>query len=138
MPWKQSFLAKMLSESRYGKSLIFQLIPDLIAFKMNDSLIENHAKSLNEKGIHCAVLRCHADEDNSDSTDNDNEFGRGQEDVSLLINRNTRFVFAHPEAIVASRPSRDGRSFSEVRFFRPKWSPVLLMRHIVLKIGEYL
>ena len=84
----------------YGKSLIFQLTLDLIAFNVRDerdvevkgesiviivcpldSLIENHAKSLNEKGIHCVVLRsskelvsCDADADNSDSIDHDYEF----------------------------------------------------------------
>ena len=61
----------------HGKSLIFQLIPDLIAFKMNvrderdaevkrrsiitivcplDSLIENHAKSLNENALFYDVM----------------------------------------------------------------------------------
>ena len=70
----------------YGKSLIFQLIPDLIAFRRHelllsdvsdqcsdvevrrdtivivicplDSLMANHTESLIQKGISSAVLRC--------------------------------------------------------------------------------
>ena len=62
-----------------GKSLIFQLIPNLIAFKKHmlrytsgteekdcvalvirplDSLMDSHSKALIQKGISIAILRC--------------------------------------------------------------------------------
>ena len=75
---------------------------------------------------------CHDNEENTDSSDDDYEFGQGQEDV--LIHPDTRFVFAHPEAIAL--PEMEDRFF-DVRSFRPKWLPVLLTRHTVLVIGEY-
>lgn len=103
----------------YGKSLIFQLIPDLVAFKRHklrngdvsdvevrrdavvivicplDSLMANHAESLIQKGIPSAVLRCgkfefvEAEDNLSDSSDDGHEEYLGEHDRQLLTDCET-------------------------------------------------
>ena len=126
----------------YGKSLIFQLIPDLVSFKMSavdmegqvkrdslvivvcplDSLMSSHSHSLMLKGISSAVLRCgtieRAERATTDRDSSDEE------------------CEADHERLTDSTTVRKKRSTS-YRFFNQKWLLVLLTRLIVLKIGEY-
>ena len=145
----------------YGKSLIFQLIPDLIAFRRHelllsdvsdqcsdvevrrdtivivicplDSLMANHTESLIQKGISSAVLRCRgkvefakADIDKeylSDSSDDDElsrddlELSTDRDTIKMIRNGEFRILFAHPEAIVASK---EGRSLLQTQVFQAK------------------
>ena len=131
----------------YGKSLIFQLIPDLISFKRHtmssdqtvgdvqrdsviivvcplDSLMANHSQSLVERGISSVVLRSgkiesvgKADSSDEESPELEYELLLGRETVKKVQNGEFRVVFTHPEAIVASK---EGRALLQNTFFQSK------------------
>ena len=136
----------------YGKSLIFQLIPDLISFKRHtmssetgaggrsdvqrdsviivvcplDSLMANHSQSLVQRGLSSVVLRSGKIESVGEADKSDSDDEESTEQYELLVGRETlkkvqngefRVVFAHPEAIVASR---EGRALLQNKFFQSK------------------
>ncbi len=88
-----------------------------------DSLIPNHAKSLIEKGLPFAVLWSGkvelAEQDDRSSSDSISSDEEVHVEFDLLVHRNLkgelRVLFAHPEAIVASK---QGRSLLQSQVFR--------------------
>ena len=119
----------------FGKSLLFQLLPDFLPLKANqnivivvcplNSIIEDQLKVLEERGVAADVLQLATDgwaatESLFHSETNSVHEGSIDDKMKLtspsakLINGDVQIVFAHPEALL----SKEGRELMNSKVFQ--------------------
>jgi len=119
----------------FGKSLLFQLLPDFLPLKANknivivvcplNSIIEDQLKVLEERGVTADVLQLATDgweateslfhsETNSVHNESIDDEMKLTSPSAKLINGDVQIVFAHPEALL----SEEGRELMNSKVFQ--------------------